>query len=72
MQIDSDAQDPATHQLQQDWDQLSDLDRALAIAKIKKSGLSNRKIAQSIGRSESLMRRRHRLTRPSAIPEKKH
>ena len=56
MQIYSDAQDSATHQLQQNWDQLSDLDRALAIAKIKKSGLSNRTIARSIGRSESLMR----------------
>jgi hypothetical protein len=57
MKIDTDAQDQAIQQLKQDWDQLSDPDRALAIAKIKTSGLSNRKIASLLGHSESLVRR---------------
>src|SRR3974377_2033284 len=49
--------DPVIGKLKQDWNQLSDPDRALRIAQIKKSGLSNRKIASILGCAETLIRR---------------
>jgi hypothetical protein len=49
--------DQAIETLTQDWHQLSDIDRALSLAEIKKSGLSSRRIATMLGRNESLIRR---------------
>jgi hypothetical protein len=49
--------DEAIQKLTQNWDQLSDPDRALAIAKIKKSGRSNRDLARILGRGEATIRR---------------
>ena len=39
--------------LKRDWEELSGPDRAAALAQIKKSGLSNRKIAGRLGRIKS-------------------
>jgi hypothetical protein len=49
--------DQAIEKLTHDWNQLSDVDRALSLGRIKRSGLSNRKLATMLGRSESLIRR---------------
>jgi hypothetical protein len=49
--------DQAIEKLAHDWKQLSDIDRALSLGRIKRSGLSNRKIATMLGRNESVIRR---------------
>jgi hypothetical protein len=49
--------DQAVEKLKQEWNRLSDPDRALALAEIKKSDLSNRKIATMLGRGETSIRR---------------
>lgn len=67
MQKDIASPDQAIEKLKQDWDQLSDPDRALAIQKIKTSGLSNRKIASGLGRAESSIRRLLLLLHASAV-----
>jgi hypothetical protein len=49
--------DQMIEKLAHDWNQLSDIDRALSLTEIKKSGLSSRRIATMLGRNESLIRR---------------
>lgn len=49
--------DSALAQLRVAWPELTAVDRALAVGKIKRAGLSNRKIAMEIGKSESTLRR---------------
>ena len=56
MKIDTASLDQAVEQLRHDWNQLSDPDRALGIDNIRKSGLSIRKIAKGLGRSEASLR----------------
>jgi hypothetical protein len=53
--------------LKQAWPQLSDLDRAYAVTRISKSGMSRRRIATGIGTSESLLR--HLLLALQAPPQ---
>jgi len=43
-------------QLQSNWSQLHDLDRAKAVANLRRSGISIRSIARQLGCSESLLR----------------
>lgn len=43
--------------LKRDWEQLHPLDRAEAVARIRRSGISIRQIARQVGRSEATLRR---------------
>lgn len=60
--------DPNLQQLKRDWQQLSDLDRARRVVEIhNQSRLSFRKIAEVLGRTESLLRHLRRgLLAPAA------
>jgi len=49
--------DQAILKLRKEWDQLSDPDRATALAQIKKSRLSTREVAREVGHSEASLRR---------------
>jgi hypothetical protein len=60
---------PSISQLQSNWFQLHDLDRARAVAAIRRSGTSIRKIADGLGFSESNLR--HLLVALKASPEDK-
>src|SRR5215469_12696062 len=43
-------------ELRDQWHQLRDIDRALAVHKLHKAGTSLRALAKALGRSESLLR----------------